>query len=294
MFDRDQYELLDFGNGRKLERIGGFVLDRPAPGADHERPSRPKLWGLADAVFSRDKTKKGQWTKKFAGPWPEEWLVQHGPVRLQLKPTDVGHIGIFPEQAANWDWIARQIGRTSRVAGAKPEQKAKVLNLFAYTGGSTLAAAAAGAEVVHVDSAKNTVAWARHNAAQSSLHDAPIRWIAEDVTKFVQREVKRQNEFQAVILDPPSYGHGPQGETWKLSQDLAPLLTACAELTKRQRCFLLMTCHSTGFGASEIEASLADAVFGHCQSGVRAKQLYLETQEGRRLPSGIVARWPNR
>ena len=289
----DQYELLDFGNGRKLERIGGFVLDRPAPGTDDVKPTDPSLWATADAVFSRKKSQQGEWKSHHESiRWPKDWAVSCGSVRFTLKPTDVGHIGLFPEQARNWDWIGRQLQRAS--GQITSETRVKVLNLFAYTGGSTLAAAAAGAEVVHVDSARNTVAWAKRNAASSGLDQAPIRWITEDAMKFVQRELKRQNDYHAVILDPPSYGHGPHAETWKLNRDLHRLLQACGTLTEKQRCFFLLTCHSTGLGAAEVEAILADAVFGHCQSGVRAQQLYLETSDGRRLPSGIVARWPQR
>ena len=289
MFDCDQYELLDFGNGRKLERIGGFVLDRLAPGAAGQRPSRPTLWDKADAIYSRDKTQRGRW--RCSAGWPENWTVSNGPITLELKPTEVGHIGLFSEQAANWDWLARQIERDHRSQNV--QGRVKVLNLFAYTGGSTLAAAAAGADVVHVDSAKNTVGWAQRNAQRSGLQDATIRWIVEDAATFVKREVKRENVYHAVILDPPSYGHGPQGETWKLTRDLAELLRACANLTEKQRCFFLLTCHSTGFGAPEVEALLSDALFGNCQSGTRGKTIYLETKDGRRLRSGVAARWPH-
>jgi 23S rRNA (cytosine1962-C5)-methyltransferase len=167
-----------------------------------------------------------------------------------------------------------------------------VLNLFAYTGGSTMAAAAAGARVVHVDSAKNTVGWARSNAAAAGLEESPIRWIVEDASKFVAREVKRGNSYDAVILDPPSYGHGPSGETWKLDEDLIPLLQNCAKLTADSRAFILLTCHSPGFGPAEAEAYLADAVFGHCSAGANARALNLKTASERKLNAGIVARWP--
>jgi 23S rRNA (cytosine1962-C5)-methyltransferase len=155
-----------------------------------------------------------------------------------------------------------------------------------------LAAAAAGAEVVHVDAAKNVVDWARRNAALSGLEGAAIRWIAEDARKFVLRELKRGNRYDAVILDPPSYGHGAGGETWKLERDLLPLLQACGELTAERRAFMLLTCHSPNFGAAELQAVLADAVFGHCQSGATAKPLSLRTADGRKLASGMAARWP--
>ncbi|MDA1051669.1 MAG: class I SAM-dependent methyltransferase [Planctomycetota bacterium] len=220
-----------------------------------------------------------------AGALPSTWTIKHGELVFELQPTPFGHVGVFPEQAANWDWIAKQVARESRPL--------RVLNLFAYTGGSTLAAAAAGAEVVHVDSAKNTVAWARRNAELSGLSEKPIRWIAEDAKKFAARELRRGNRYDAVILDPPSYGHGAKGETWKITRDLHPLLTTCAKLTEGHRAFMLLTCHSPGFESPEVEAILADAVFGTCQAGATARPLTLTCIDGRQLPSGVVARWPN-
>ena len=212
---------------------------------------------------------------------------------FELKPTEFGHIGLFVEQASVWDWIARQVKRASSSSSAP-----SVLNLFAYTGGSTLAAAAAGAEVCHVDSSKTTIAWARRNAERSGLADAPIRWIAEDAMKFVRREVRRGRRYDAVILDPPTYGHGPKGgpkgEVWKLSNHLMPLLSACAELTKDGRAFMLLTCHTPGFGPAELEACLADALCGHCQAGVTAGELSIQTADGRTLSAGNIARWPGR
>jgi 23S rRNA (cytosine1962-C5)-methyltransferase len=167
-----------------------------------------------------------------------------------------------------------------------------VLNLFAYTGGSTLAAALAGARVVHVDAARNVVRWARRNADLSGLAEAPIRWIAEDAAKFVERELRRANSYDAVILDPPTYGHGPKGEVWKLAHHLAPLLENCGQLTRDRRTFFLITCHTPGFDPPELEACVADALFGHCQAGVHAGQLWLKTADGRPMPGGVFARWP--
>lgn len=283
MFPRDQYELLDFGDGRKLERVGSLVLDRPSPPAEGLSPHRGELWDHADACFVRKGPDQGGW--KATTDVPKNWAAMDGRITLDLKLTEFGHIGLFPEQASNWDWIIDQVRRRARPL--------KVLNLFAYTGGSTLTAAWAGAEVVHVDSAHNTVSWARRNAERSGLSGAPIRWIVEDASKFVRRELRRKQQYDAVILDPPSYGHGPQGQSWKLVRDLIPLLEDCARLTSVTRTFVLLTCHSTGVDAADIEASLADAIFGSCQAGARAEQLYLKTADGRKLPSGIVARWPS-
>jgi 23S rRNA (cytosine1962-C5)-methyltransferase len=283
MFDPAQYELLDFGDGRKLEQFGDVIIDRPSPAAENVVRSDAAAWSKAHAKYRRTSAESGDWqTKKKV---LEAWTVQHAAVTFELSPTPFGHLGIFPEQAGNWDWIADQVRR----CGGQP----RVLNLFAYTGGSTLAAAAAGAEVVHVDAAKNIVAWARRNAELSNLAAAPIRWIAEDAKKFAERELKRGNQYDAIILDPPSYGHGPKAETWKINRDLPSLLATCAQLTESRRAFMLLTCHSSSFGPAELEALLADAVFGTCQAGATARPLTIQAADGRELPAGVVARWPN-
>lgn len=282
MFEPDDYELLDFGNGRKLERFGGIILDRPAPVAEGKTPARPDEWPRADAVFHRQSDNAGRW--QWRSPPRESWTLAHDGMTFLLKPTDFGHVGLFPEQAENWEWMAGKTSRSTRPL--------KVLNLFAYTGGATLAAAAAGAEVVHVDAARNIVAWARRNARLSGLEEAPIRWIVEDAAKFVDREVRRGNRYDAVLLDPPSYGHGPKGQTWKLTSDLPGLLEGCAELVGQRPAFFLLTCHTPGYGPAELDAILSDLLFGRCQQGVVSKKLLLTAGDGRRLPSGAVARWP--
>ncbi|MCA9121578.1 MAG: class I SAM-dependent methyltransferase [Planctomycetaceae bacterium] len=282
MFAPDQYQLLDFGGGRKLERFGAYVLDRCSPSAEGIRKSDPGNWNKCDARYDRTRGEEGEWNSR--GVLPSAWSITHSELVFELQPTPFGHLGVFPEQAANWDWITKQLARSPKPL--------RVLNLFAYTGGSTLAAAAAGAEVVHVDSAKNTVAWARRNAELSGLSEKPIRWIAEDAKRFAERELRRGKRYDAVILDPPSYGHGPKGETWKIARDLHALLTTCAQLTQGHRAFMLLTCHSPGFDPPEVEAILADAVFGSCQAGATAKALTVSCIDGRKLPSGVVARWP--
>ena len=191
---------------------------------------------------------------------------------------------MFPEQFSNWRWIAAQVARSNRPL--------RMLNLFAYTGGSTLAAAVAGAEVTHVDASKPSVALARQNADASDLADAPIRWIVEDVVKYCRREVKRGNRYDVVVLDPPSYGHGPKGEEWKLARDLPTLLDLCGELTERAPVFLLATCHTPGVGPAELSAYLSDAIVGHCGQPPASGKLWLATEDGRRLDSGVFARWP--
>jgi 23S rRNA (cytosine1962-C5)-methyltransferase len=284
MFRADQYELLDFGQGRKLERFGPLVLDRPAPAVSDAAVRDLGLWGSADARFTRHDAAHGDWTLR--GRLPAHWHLHHGSTVLELQRTHSGAVGVFPEQAENWDWIDRQVRRSGGVL--------KVLNLFAYTGASTLAAAAAGAEVVHVDAARSVVNWARRNAARSHLADAPVRWIVDDARKFVERELRRGSQYHGVILDPPTYGHGPKSEPWEMATDLYDLLTACGRLTRGARAFMLLTCHTPTIGPAELEAMLADAVFGHGQSGVFAKPLTVRTRDGRHLPSGVVAGWPGR
>jgi 23S rRNA (cytosine1962-C5)-methyltransferase len=208
-------------------------------------------------------------------------------LQFELKRTEFGHVGMFPEQAENWRWIAEEIRNQQ---GHVP----RVLNLFAYTGGSTLAAARAGAEVVHVDAAKNVVGWARRNAELSGLADASIRWIAEDAVKFVERELKRGNRYDAVILDPPSYGHGPRGEVWRVSKDLARLLSLCRELTAGGGRFVLLTCHTPGYEAKSLHDMMEHVGFSGSAGEIEAKALSIRACDGRELPSGSVVRWRGR
>jgi 23S rRNA (cytosine1962-C5)-methyltransferase len=202
---------------------------------------------------------------------------------FEVKPTEFGHVGVFPEQAANWDWISSQMERF--------EPPVKMLNLFAYTGGITLAAAAKGAEVVHIDAAENTVAWARQNAAHSGLAEAKIRWIVEDAEKFVRRELKRGNRYDAVVLDPPSYGHGPKGESWKIGNDLAPLMSLIAELTAGEPKFLLLSCHSPTFTPSLMRRLVIDAFDRDMAERAVADDMEISTAAGRRLHCGSMLRY---
>lgn len=278
--DWPDYELLDFGDGRKLERFGSWVLDRPCPGAGSAKP-QAATWSRATGKYHGER-----WTPPEAKWDPLNCAIEVSDLgfSLGLAPLPSGQVGVFPEQFSDWRWIARQVARA--------EKPLRVLNLFAYTGGSTLAATRAGAEVTHVDAAKSVVARARDNAAASGLADAPVRWIVEDATKFCQREIKRGNHYDAVILDPPSYGHGPKSEAWQIERDLLPLLKLCGELTAVRRVFVLCSCHTPGIGPAELSAYLSDGVFGHCGQPPDGGTLYLETDDGRKLPSGVFARWP--
>ncbi len=287
------YELLDFGAGRRLERYGEWLLDRPCPAATDVSKQTPAAWRDAIARYDGARATDGDWTPK-----PKKWasdaaitvpLSEGRAFTLGLTPTPAGQIGIFPEQLVNWRWIAE---RVARLATLRPDEPPRVLNLFAYTGGSTLAAAAAGAVVTHVDASKPSVELAKQNAARSGLVDAPVRWIVEDVLRYCQREVKRGSRYDAVILDPPTYGHGPKGEAWRLDRDLPELLELCGTLVDRAPQFFLATCHTPGVGPAELSAYLSDAIVGHCGQPPASGRLWLATQAGRKLESGVWARWP--
>lgn len=277
----DDYELLDFGEGRKLEQFGPLRLDRPCPNAEEVRQARPELWATADARFSGTSANAGRWEAR--GELPERWTIRHGSVVLELKRAESGHVGVFPEQLDNWGWLADCL-RAS-------EKPVRVLNLFGYTGGSTLACAAAGAEVTHVDAARNVVAWARRNAELSALGEAPIRWIHEDALKFARREARRGSRYDGVILDPPSYGHGPRGEVWRLSRDLPRLLALCGALTAGECRWLLLTCHTPGYDPRRLEAMVRDAFSESSRGTFSSGTMEIRTATGRALPSGASVRW---
>lgn len=282
------YELIDFGGGRKLERFGGRVFDRPSPQADRAKPSRTEHWKSADAIYTGDKVGEGKWRTKVEGGLTTSLLTcplgEGLRFRMEIEPTPTGQVGVFPEQHPNWQWIARQVKRGTETV--------RVLNLFGYTGGSTLAAAVAGAEVTHVDASKPSVATARANAKLSGLGEHPIRWIVEDVVAYCRREVNRGQQYDGVILDPPTYGHGPKGQPWQLTRDLPQLLDLCRQLTESRRLFVLTTCHTPGVGPAELSAYVSEGLFGHCGQPPATGELSLATREGRRLESGVYARWP--
>jgi 23S rRNA (cytosine1962-C5)-methyltransferase len=287
MWEPEQYQLLDFGDGRRLERFRLRVLDRPCPAAEGIVRAVPQLWSEANARFDRCAGEQGQWT--VGREVASTWTITHVSLVFELKRTDFGHVGLFPEQAENWDWLGAQIALVGRRLGRPP----KVLNLFAYTGGSTLAAAAAGAEVTHIDAARNVTNWARRNAELSGLAAAPIRWIADDALKFVRREVRRGNLYDCIVLDPPSYGHGVRGEVWQLDRDLEELLAACAELTAPAPRLVLLTCHTPGYTPQRLRELLASAFSSALNTDINidTAELVLSTATGSLLPCGAVARW---
>ena len=229
------YEVIDCSKGEKLERWGDYILVRPDPQVIWDTPRKEKGWHKMNAHYHRSKKGGGEW--EFFD-LPQQWSIHYRNLTFQLKPFSFKHTGLFPEQAANWDWFSELIKKAGRPV--------KVLNLFAYTGGATIAAAAAGASVTHVDASKGMVTWARENAASSGLADAPIRWIVDDCVKFVEREIRRGNHYDAIIMDPPSYGRGPKGEIWKIEESIHPLVKLCAQLLVDRPLFFLINSYTTG------------------------------------------------
>lgn len=229
------YEVIDCSKGEKLERWGDYILVRPDPQVIWDTPRKEKGWHKMNAHYHRSKKGGGEW--EFFD-LPQQWSIHYRNLTFQLKPFSFKHTGLFPEQAANWDWFSELIKKAGRPV--------KVLNLFAYTGGATIAAAAAGASVTHVDASKGMVTWAKENAASSGLTNAPIRWIVDDCVKFVEREIRRGNHYDAIIMDPPSYGRGPKGEIWKIEESIHPLVKLCAQLLVDRPLFFLINSYTTG------------------------------------------------
>ena len=229
------YEVIDCSKGEKLERWGDYILVRPDTQVIWDTPRKEKGWHKMNAHYHRSKKGGGEW--EFFD-LPQQWSIHYRNLTFQLKPFSFKHTGLFPEQAANWDWFSELIKKAGRPV--------KVLNLFAYTGGATIAAAAAGASVTHVDASKGMVTWAKENAASSGLADAPIRWIVDDCVKFVEREIRRGNHYDAIIMDPPSYGRGPKGEIWKIEESIHPLVKLCAQLLVNRPLFFLINSYTTG------------------------------------------------
>ncbi len=276
------YELLDSGGGRKLERFGPVVLSRPCAQAVW-RPARPsREWEKAHAAFDREEGLR--WHNR--GALPQTWVIGIDGLRFRLSSTDFGHLGVFPEQREPWRWIDA-IVRPAAARGARPS----VLNLFAYSGGSTLAAARAGAEVCHLDASRGMVQWARENAALNGLQDAPIRWIDDDAHRFMQREHRRGRRYDGIILDPPSFGRGQRGEVYKIERDLPETLRLCRALLSERPLFVLLSGHTPGFTPIILQNVLAQAVSG-LDGRVESGEMLLGGQPGvAPLPSGTWARW---
>jgi 23S rRNA (cytosine1962-C5)-methyltransferase len=284
------YELLDSGEGEKLERYGGFVVSRPDPQALWKKSLVSTEWEKAHAMFLRTDEKAG-W--KIAHGVLPRWDIFFGGLKFWIRPTSFKHTGLFPEQSQNWKWIAEKIQKTpaSGLPSSPEERKIRVLNLFGYTGGATLAAAAAGAEVTHVDGSKVALQWAKDNAELSGLKDKPIRWLLDDAFAFVERELRRGNSYDAIMMDPPSFGHGPKGEVWKIEEKFIPLLEACKKLLTPEPLFIIINGYSAGYSAHAYENALHDLMKDY-KGIIEAGELVLQESASRKLlPSGIFARW---
>ena len=277
------YELLDSSDGERLERWGKYILRRPDPQIIWKKAAQHKAWNKADATYKRSSSGGGGWSKNTL---PQSWNINYESLGLTfvLKPMGFKHTGLFPEQAANWDWFSELIKKSGR--------EIKVLNMFAYTGGATIAAAAAGASVVHVDAAKGMVAQAKENAALSGLAGAPIRYIVDDCKKFVEREIRRGNKYDAIIMDPPSYGRGPSGEVWKIEDCVDELVTLSAKLLSDEPLFFLINSYTTGLSPMAMEYILGLRVRSRFGGKLESGELGLPvTSTGLSIPCGSSARW---
>ncbi len=278
------YEILDCSDGDKLERWGKYILRRPDPQVIWQDVQKAPEWKKLNAHYHRSQKGGGEW--EFFD-LPEEWQIRYGSLRFNLKPFSFKHTGLFPEQAANWDWFSELI--RARVSRGKP---VKVLNLFAYTGGATLSAAAAGASVTHVDASKGMVGWAKENAEASGLSDRPIRWLVDDCQKFVEREIRRGNRYDAIIMDPPSYGRGPKGEIWKIEDMFHPFLKLCVQLLSDDPLFVLLNSYTTGFAPAVLSYLLGIEVQSRFGGSIEASEIGLPVREtGLVLPCGSSGRW---
>ena len=279
--DWKDYELLDCGGGERLERWGKYLLVRPDPQTIWRPEGRHPGWRRHDARYQRASTGGGQWVKKEL---PQRWTLGYKGLTLNIKPMNFKHTGLFPEQAVNWDWFSGLIHEAGRPV--------KVLNLFAYTGGATVSAAAAGAAVTHVDASKGMVGWAKENAAASGLADAPIRWLVDDCMKFVEREIRRGNKYDGIIMDPPSYGRGPKGEIWKIEDNIWDFVGLTAQLLSDDALFFLINSYTTGLQPAVlsymINSTLTKKFGGHVEAGEIGLPV---TESGLVLPCGASGRW---
>ena len=276
------YEILDMANGEKLERWENIILIRPDPQIIWKEKSFPEKWKNANAKYNRSNTGGGNWN--FIKPLPKSWQIKYKDLTFNIKPMGFKHTGIFPEQAVNWDWMMSKIKNSAR--------EIKVLNLFAYTGGASVACLKAGASVCHVDSSKGMCEWAKENVASSGLRDKPIRFLVDDVVKFVNREIRRGHKYDAIIMDPPSYGRGTNGEVWKFEDNIADLVKLCMNVLSDKPLFFLINSYTTGISSQVLENLLrinipkkAKGKFSHGELGLPM------TNSKMILPCGIYGRW---
>ena len=277
-----EYKILDTSSGEKLESWAGRVLVRPDPQIIWKSPRRSEMWQRADGIYHRSDKGGGQW--EFRKKLPQSWQISYGALKFNIRPTGFKHTGLFPEQAVNWDFMADLIRNAGR--------EISVLNLFAYTGGATLACAEAGAKVAHVDASKGMVQWARENAEASGLSDRPIRWLVDDCEKFVKREIRRGNRYRGIVMDPPSYGRGPGGEVWKLEDCVYDLVRTCAEVLAEDADFFLLNSYTTGLSPSVMAYILTEVICPKFGGRVTADEIGLPVElSGCTLPCGSTAIW---
>lgn len=279
-----EYKLIDASDGERLEQWGKYVLIRPDPQIIWSGSKKSSLWKKADGIYKRSNKGGGAWIKNEL---PEQWNIKYGKLGFVLRPMGFKHTGLFPEQAANWHWFSQLIKNSGRPVS--------VLNLFAYTGGATVAAAAAGAKVCHVDAAKGMVLQAKENAALSGLASAPIRYIVDDCKKFVEREIRRGNKYDAIIMDPPSYGRGPSGEIWKIEDSIDGLVSLCSQVLSDKPLFFLINSYTTGLSPLTMKYILDLHLTSRYGGTCCAEELALPVEEsGGFLPCGSSARWIGR
>lgn len=275
------FEVIDTTSGEKLERWGDVILARPDPQIIWNTPKGAE-WKQANARYQRSSSGGGQWDNKSMDK--DQWHINYGPLTFKISPTNFKHTGLFPEQAVNWDFMADKIRNAGRPIS--------VLNLFAYTGGATIACAEAGAKVCHVDASKGMVAWAKENAQLSGLSDKPIRWIVDDCKKFVEREIRRGNKYDAIVMDPPSYGRGPGGEVWKLEEAVFPLVDLCSQVLSDKPLFFLLNSYTTGLSPSVMEYIIGVTVGKKYKGKLSSSEIGLPvTKTGFVLPCGSTAMW---
>lgn len=281
------YEVLDTSSGEKLERWGEYILVRPDPQVIWDTPHKAPEWKRKNGHYHRSSKGGGQW--EFFD-LPEQWKISYRDLAFHLKPFSFKHTGLFPEQAVNWDWTSRLIRRRKKES---PGKEIRVLNLFAYTGGATAACAKAGASVTHVDASKGMVTWAKENAAASGLSEAPIRYLVDDCVKFVEREIRRGNHYDGIIMDPPSYGRGPKGEIWKIEEKIFPLVELCTQVLCDQPLFFLINSYTTGLQPAVLSYMLKLAVSSRFGGSVEADEIGLPVrgEGGLILPCGASGRW---
>lgn len=278
----NEYELIDMANGEKLERWGDIILIRPDPQIIWKQKQHPELWSSANARYQRSKTGGGAW--EYKKRLPEAWKIHYNNLTFNIKPMGFKHTGLFPEQAVNWDWMINKI--------QKEKREVKVLNLFAYTGGATVACLSAGASVCHVDSSKGMTAWAKENVQDSGLADKKIRYIVDDVIKFVNREIRRGNSYDAIIMDPPSYGRGANGEIWQFEENISELIQLCMKVLSDNPLFFLINSYTTGISAMVLE-NILNLNFNNKYGGsITSGEIGLPMKEAKLvLPCGIFGRW---